>query len=172
MACLSQSTVAGHTSYSIYAREELCGPNDFFHEVLEYWYPLGTELPTNEEPARQNHPLDLPNLTCFLVNTFNIDSVILAEDTGGIEWETDSATLGECITALMNGILDSEYCLTQIGRSGPRNLLSIGLSTAPCHRLAQTSTSVCQRKAKSHGSPTHHLWKLIHLAGLGMPRPS
>ena len=51
----------------------------------------------------------------FSRELFNRDCLYPTENPSDVElaeWEPDPATFGECIP-------DSEYCLTQIGRSGP-----------------------------------------------------
>ena len=76
----------------------------FLDEVLEYWYTPGTQLPTNEEPARQDHPLDSCYLTSFLVNMFNGNT---AHPPSGAsrypdDWKSDPATFGTPITVVYN----------------------------------------------------------------------
>lgn len=88
----------------------------FFNEVLEYWYRPGTQLPTNEQPTRQNHPLHSCYLTSFLVNMFNRNTMVVLNPKNpgtGREWKSDSATFGMCIIFLMYGICDG-YSLLNI----------------------------------------------------------
>ena len=74
----------------------------FLDEVLKYWYTPGTQLPTNEEPARQDHPLRSCYLTSFLVNMFNGDSVYPPSGASRRPdgWKSDPATFGTPITVV------------------------------------------------------------------------
>lgn len=145
----------------------------FFDEVLEYWYKPGTQLPTNEQPTRGNQPLHSCYLTSFLVNMFNMNAIMprARSGFGSVGWKSDPTTFGTCTTPL--GTLDGYALLNviqQTGRHGPRKVPQIRSCTVSYQMLAQKRTSFCQRKTEQHASPMHHLWKLIHLAGLGLPR--
>ena len=80
----------------------------FLDEVLEYWYTPGTQLPTNEEPARQDHPLNSCYLTSFLVNMFNECSAHPPSDARRRRdgWKSDPATFGTPITVVYNTLDD------------------------------------------------------------------